>query len=763
MDVPATQRLSFKLARQAVLIAVLLSGLLSLLKITLDYVSESAAIDAEVHALLELAEQPASRIAYNLDYDLAQELADGLLSSPGVIFAAVEDNFDKQLGVAQRPALRSQYRALSDFLFGSQRSYQIELIVAEQGMGRLFLEVDTFAYGQSFLRRAWLSLLTGFAHALAMSGILLIVFYSQLTKPLKKIIRDISNQDLSQSQIQPLDCPARHSKDELGVLVAVTNQQLTKLNEQTQQRLVAEHELTLHLNALEQLIAQRTAELEASNQRLLLSNQALELAREQALQTAQARSTFLANMSHEIRTPLNGLLGMLALSLDGPLSAEQRQQLGIAQDSGKMLMTLLNDALDLSKYEAGQLQLERIAFDPGQLVEEATCLLSQNAQAEVELSCRISPNLPKQVEGDPTRFRQIVMNLLSNALKFTAQGSVTLCLDYQQQQLKLSVSDTGIGISAAQQQRIFEPFTQARADISRQYGGTGLGLALTLRLCEAMGGKLELESTESVGSRFSVALPLPPLSKAQRWPQLNVRCVLISEVTTGIGAWLESTLGLFGGTLEIRQTLDNLTGHELIFTDHSEQVPLLRSRVDTPIILLAPYHQLLDESVAHTLTPFAQRATPLTRAGLLACLQELLELKPDIHVSQELNKPTDAALASILLVEDNSINQLVAQGILTKLGYRVGLANNGVEALQQLQSQHFDLVFMDCNMPVMNGYEACRQIRQHPQWQDLPVIALTANAFNEERERCQQAGMNDHLAKPFRKEDLEQVVVKWLS
>jgi anti-sigma regulatory factor (Ser/Thr protein kinase) len=259
-------------------------------------------------------------------------------------------------------------------------------------------------------------------------------------------------------------------------------------------------------------------------------------------------------MSHEIRTPLNGLLGMLALSLDGPLSAEQRQQLSIAHDSGKVLVELLNDILDLSKFDAGQLELERIPFDLATLIEDTANLLSQNAASSVELTCLIDPRFPALVLGDPTRVRQIVSNLLSNALKFTRVGRVDIRLREYQDKVRIEVCDTGIGIAQDAQAKIFQPFTQAEAAITRQYGGTGLGLTLTHNLCEAMNGQLRIESTAGVGSRFYADLPAarPHARACMAAPERPGRGGqyggqraggVVERVTPGLGHRLPALLG----------------------------------------------------------------------------------------------------------------------------------------------------------------------------------------------------------------------------
>jgi signal transduction histidine kinase len=508
MDISLTNRLSFKQAGLTVLVAFILGTLLSVTQVTIDYASEEASINREIHALLEISHNPAARIAYNIDAELAQELVLGLLRSPAVTRAELIDSSGMVLASVSRPGSESRYRVLSDSLFGAQRTFQDPLYVShapEEALGFLRLEIDTYAFGSHFLKRSLLTLLTGFARSLLLSLILLVLFYFMLTRPLTDVIRALSQRNPQDPQHRAVPCPKGHERDEIGILVEVTNRQLSNIAREIEQRRNAEDRLTQYLGELENIVSARTAELKATNLRLSQSNNELEAARTTALNMAQARSAFLANMSHEIRTPLNGLLGMLALALDGPLSAEQRQQLGIAHDSGKVLVELLNDILDLSKFEAGQLELEEIPFDLGALAEETASLLSQNAASAVELTCLIDPALPAQVLGDPTRVRQIVSNLLSNALKFTRFGRVDLIVACNTDGISIRVRDTGIGIAEDAMARIFQPFAQAEVGITREYGGTGLGLALTRRLCEAMHGKLSLQSKEGFGSEFCAA------------------------------------------------------------------------------------------------------------------------------------------------------------------------------------------------------------------------------------------------------------------
>jgi signal transduction histidine kinase len=585
-----------------------------------------------------------------------------------------------------------------------------------------------------------------------------------LTKPLVTVIAALSNSDPRQPQQTRLDCPHGHELDEIGVLVKVANQQFVSMATEIQQRRAAENRLTQYLNELENIVSARTNELKSSNDRLSQTNQDLEEARRRALEMAQARAAFLANMSHEIRTPLNGMLGMIALALDSPLAAEQRQQLSIAHDSGKVLVELLNDILDLSKFDAGQLELERIAFDMGAMVEDTANLLSQNAASSVELTCLIAPDFPSTVLGDPTRVRQIVSNLLSNALKFTRFGRVDVRLMPIVGGVRLEVSDTGIGIPEEAQVRIFQPFTQAGAGITRQYGGTGLGLALTRNLCKAMQGHLHIHSQTGFGSRFSADLPLPTHTEAIAPAPLRGQVVALSKPGSGLSELLSGLLpgwGLAFTRLDDAAELQH-SALDLLITDDVEHLLDLRPAVTMPILLVTAYGNFLPGEEAQRLAPLVQLARPLARNALYQTLRRMLQGgAPDAPLPHEFPKLHERR-ARILLVEDNPVNQLVAKGMLGKLGCDVLLATQGAQALEVLEQEDVDMVLMDCNMPIMDGYEASRRIRQSGRWPQLPIVALTANAMPEERERCRAAGMDDYLAKPFRREELLALIEHWV-
>lgn len=767
MDIALTQRLSFKQAGLTVLVAFILGTALSLMQVGIDYASEDASINREINALMEISHNPAARIAYNIDAELAQELVLGLLRSPAVISAQIIDNNQLTLASVSRPAMQSRYRVLSDFMFGQRRHFETALFVShspEEALGKLSLEVDTYAFGSHFLNRSLLTLLTGFARSLLLSLILLVLFYFMLTKPLTEFIRALSERDLRTPNNAKLPYPPNHERDEIGVLVDVTNRQLSSIASEIEQRQQAEDRLTRYLAELEDMVSARTEQLEAANSRLLDSNRELEAAKRTALDMAQARSAFLANMSHEIRTPLNGLLGMLALSLDGPLNNEQRQQLSIAHDSGKVLVELLNDILDLSKFEAGQLELEQIPFDLGSMVEDTANLLSQNAAPGVELTSLIDPLLPNQLLGDPTRVRQIISNLLSNALKFTRFGRVDISVSAQAGGVRIIVRDTGIGIAEDAQARIFHPFAQAGVGITRQFGGTGLGLALTRRLCEAMHGQLRLETQEGFGSTFCIDLPLPGQSSNKQLPLLHGRIIGLSPASSGLSEQLASLLpswGLQYQHLDADAALGRLDA-DLLISDCPQRLHELRTLSSLPILLVSAYGNFLSNEQVEKLSPIEQLARPLSRQALLQALRRILG-QGDTHAAEPHSEPQRDRQARVLLVEDNPVNQLVAKGMLGKLGCQVLLANHGGEALSLLETQEVDLILMDCNMPVMDGYETTRRIRQKAEFAELPIIALTANALSDERERCRAAGMDDYLAKPFRKEELAALLDQWLS
>lgn len=778
MNIRFTDRLSFKQTRLGVLAAFMLGTLLGLIQVMVDYRAQNAAIDDEVQAQINVSLGPASRIAYNIDAELALELVNGLLRAPPVVRAEIIDNNAIALASVSRPMASSPYRPVSDALFDRRRTYSQPLFVSHapnELLGHLVIEVDTFHQGANFLRRAGLTMLSGFILSLVLSLVLMVLFYAMLTKPLVRLIDDLLDMNTGGDDRSRLPCPDHHERDEIGALVEVINRQLQSIDVNMRQKLRAEERLRQYLEELEIIVEARTTELQETNAQLRRSNQDLETSREEALGMARARSTFLASMSHEIRTPINGLLGMIGLTLDSPLNNEQRQQLTIAYDSGKVLVTLLNDILDLSKFEAGKLQLEAIPFDLGALLEDTANLLSQNAgKQDVELTCRIDPLLPGLLVGDPTRVRQIISNLLSNALKFTEHGYVAIQVELEPlvnggQQVRISVRDSGIGIAEEALESIFSPFTQADAQISRRFGGTGLGLALCKSLTDAMHGELSVESTPGQGSTFSVTLPAITHQQAAtfEYPQ-PCKVVIWNQQGRLQGRILYEMLRhwrlscqLLDYDAEQLSTAD-LPDADLWLLDSAVLARQLEQRqAAIPRLLVCPYTQLLSAEHASSLGIAHQVPSPPARARLARAIDHCLGGQSQ-QTEQARAEPA-ATGQRLLLVEDNIVNQMVAKGMLTRLGYEVDVAEQGEAALARLETSDYDLVLMDCNMPVMDGYETSRRMRADPRWRDIPIIALTANALQEDRQRCEAAGMNDYLAKPFKREDLQALLSIWLT
>ncbi len=674
-------------------------------------------------------------------------------------------------------ARESRYRAIVD--------EQADLIVRTDAERRLL-----------FVNRAFAASLKRSAHEL-------------IGQPLESVLPDAERVEIS-SQLDQLsaDAPvtvhdAAHSRgDELQRWIQWTHSAVCSPAGAIQEIQSVGRDITGRRRAEEELQKTSRAMLSALNAQVKMAAE-LQAARARAEAAAEAKSVFLANMSHEIRTPMNGIVGMTSLLIETNLDEEQREFAETIRTSAESLLALLNDILDFTKVEAGRLELESIDFGLRRAVDEVIAVLAPTAsEKQLGLTCIVHAEVPDALRGDPGRLRQVLSNLISNAIKFTAAGDV--CVEIEAVQigaqavlLRFTVEDSGIGIPLDRIDRLFQVFSQIDASTTRRFGGSGLGLAICKRLVERFGGTIGVDSQPGRGSRFWFTLPLQrALTASEQAPipldSLAGRTLLVVEphsptrlaITQQLLPCGVSVHGVESGSEAFSQLrsagtnprfsaaviapeLPDMSGEEL-----AAQLKSDASWSDLPLILLAGCG-LRGDSARASHAGFAAYLTKPVRTGQLAeCLARVLSATATPHTSRPIitrhqltwDAPDTEVRGRVLLVEDNPINQKVAMRQLQRLGYEVQIASNGRLALDALDARPFDLVLMDCQMPVMDGYQATSEIRaRHDERARIPIVALTANALNGDRDHCLAAGMDDYLAKPFQSQDLAAVLKRWLG
>lgn len=619
----------------------------------------------------------------------------------------------------------------------------------------------------------------------------------------EEVIGQEPEYDCIQSSPELFGVPLEHDGRLLGAMViGADDQPLQKETDQAVELLSTAFLGVLIRNRSQRQVQQARQEAERINIQL---KEAFEREKQLAIEAEsanKAKSEFLANMSHEIRTPMNGIIGMVELLTGTQLDGTQKDYTETIRTSSNSLLTIINDILDFSKIEAGKLELENIRFDLRVVLDSIMDSIAVRAQKkQLELTCFIEPNVPAFLKGDPGRLRQILTNLIGNAIKFTEEGevNVTVALQHESDQeidCMFSVRDSGIGISQEKIDSLFQSFTQADTSHTRKYGGTGLGLSISKRLVDLMGGEIGAESVVGSGSRFWFSCKLHkqniseinPFRPTQDFEGIRVLCVDDNPTNCRVLAG-----ALESWNVRHSELTDSLQAMEYLHNAHSSNDPFtlgildfsmpgmsgkdlcaeIRASTqfaDLPLIMMTSMGNRGDAQAMKAIGFNAYLTKPVKQTQLYNCLTLVLGQKetgqkhPELitqHNIQEINKLN----LRILLVEDNKINQKVALGIMKNLGYLADTADNGEIALSKLSESKYDLIFMDIQMPVMDGFEATKAIRNSETLmsdRDIPIIAMTAHAMKGDRERCIQGGMDDYISKPINGTEIDSLIKKWM-
>jgi signal transduction histidine kinase/CheY-like chemotaxis protein/HPt (histidine-containing phosphotransfer) domain-containing protein len=654
----------------------------------------------------------------------------------------------------------------------------VPIVLDGETIGTLYVVSDLTRLYLRLQEYIWIGL--GVLGAAILVALLVsVLFGTAISKPLSNLsvaMRAIETEKQYSERV------AKGGNDEVGQLIDSFNAMLEQIE-------LRDKKLRAHRNELEQQVQARTQELVQTNASLWQAVSELEDAKSKAEAANRAKSEFLATVSHEIRTPLNGVLGTTEVLLNTELSERQRRFGQIIHGSAKTLLSIINNILDFSKIEAGRIELDMVAFDPRNIVEEVQDLFNDMAEKKgLRFGSHVAPHLPRRLIGDAGRLRQVLTNLVGNAVKFTERGEVMIHvrpdeMTADKMRLRVDVRDTGIGIAADSQKRIFESFAQADQSTTRRYGGTGLGLAIARQLAQMMGGEIGVESKVGEGSTFWFTVQLGIAGEEAEDPKRRLLSGIRALVVDGTRSSREAfaaqlaSLGISSRAVDHEDealTLLQLAGRvgqrfDVAFIDPAELdadwlVKEIRRDAnvgETRIILLVS--RLTDEdAAADGLGKVERLLKPVRQSALYDCLSSTIHAKsPPADVAEEA-----PLTARILIAEDNPVNREVAGEALRQLGCQVDMANDGRQAIEGWETNTYDVILMDCHMPNMDGIEAAQIIRMRESTDGrlrTPIIALTANARGEDYQRCIAAGMDDYLTKPLTLDELRVALDRWIG